>query len=423
MEANVKTEVLRIAMLSIHSNPMGDLGTIDTGGMSVYIRELARELGRRGHRIDIYSRRQHGRHQAVVPLCENVRLIHLDIGNNGLLAKTALFPFLSDFLRSLEQFRSAERINYDLIHSHYWLSGGLGESLKDLWNRPHVMMFHTLAEAKNRTRSGLPEPAVRIAAEKELVKTCHRIIAPTQREKDSLIRHYGAAADKIGVVPCGVNLTLFQPQDKTAARKHLGFAPEASLLLYVGRFEPVKGADTLIEALAHCAGHRRLQLVMVGGDGERASETQYLKNKTRELGIEDRVVFAGRVEQNCLPPYYGSADMLVIPSRYESFSLVGLEALACGRPVVSTPVGAMDRLIIEGQTGKIAADTSPGALARGIESMLTAGRRPTAEVIRESVLAYSWSNIASAVLNEYEAAFKAASIAEEDRLSVEASCV
>jgi D-inositol-3-phosphate glycosyltransferase len=418
----VKTDVLRIAMLSIHSNPMGDLGTIDTGGMSVYIRELARELGRRGHRIDIYSRLQNGRYQAVVPLYENVRLIHLDIGNNGRLSKMALYPYLSDFQRSLEQFRRAERLNYDLIHSHYWLSGGLGEALQDLWSRPHVVMFHTLAEAKNRTLSGLQEPAVRIAAEKKLVKTCHRIIAPTQREKGSLIRYYGAAADKIGIVPCGVNLTLFKPQDKTAARKQLGYAPETSILLYVGRFEPVKGADTLIEALAHLADHRRLQLVMVGGDGERAPETQYLKDKTRKLGIEDRVVFAGRVDQNCLPPYYGSADMLVIPSRYESFSLVGLEALACGRPVVSTPVGAMDRLIIEGQTGKIAADASPGALAREIESMLTDFLPPGADVIRDSVLAYSWSNVASAVLNEYETAFKAASIAEEGRLSLEASC-
>lgn len=419
----MKNEVLRIAMLSIHSNPMGDLGTIDTGGMSVYIRELAREFGRRGHRIDIYSRRQNGRHPAVVPLYENVRLIHLDIGNNGRLSKMALYPYLADFQRSLEQFRRAERINYDLIHSHYWLSGGLGESLQVLWNRPHVVMFHTLAEAKNGARTGLQEPAVRIATEKELVKTCHRIIAPTLREKNSLIRYYGATAEKIGVVPCGVNLNLFKPQDKTAARKQLGYAPGTSLLLYVGRFEPVKGADTLIKALAHLADHRRLQLVMVGGDGAQSPETQDLKDKARALGIEDRVVFAGRVDQNCLPPYYASADMLVIPSRYESFSLVGLEALACGRPVVSTPVGAMDRLVIEGRTGKIAADTSPGALARAIASMPTDGRLPAAEVIRESVLAYSWSKVAGAVLNEYEAAFKAATTVETGRLPVEASCV
>jgi len=418
----VKAEVLRIAMLSIHSNPIGELGTIDTGGMSVYIRELARELGRRGHRIDIYTRLQNGRHQPVVNLYENVRLIHLDIGNNGRLSRMALYPYLSDFHNSLEQFRTAEKLDYDLIHSHYWLSGSLGKSLQDLWGRPHVVMFHTLGEAKNIAGVGPPESELRITAEKQLAKTCHRIIAPTQREKDSLTRYYGAPADKIGVVPCGVNLDRFQPQNKADARRHLGYTPEGIILLYVGRFESVKGADTLIEALSHCADHRRLQLVMVGGDGEQAPESQYLKRKTRELGLEDRVVFAGRVNQKYLSPYYGSADMLVIPSRYESFSLVGLEALACGRPVVSTPVGALDRLIIEGQTGTVVADPSPRALARGIESMLTDYLPPPADVIRESVLAYSWSNVASAVLREYEAALEEVSLSEEALLPVHASC-
>ena len=396
---------LRIAMLSIHSNPIGELGTNDTGGMSVYIRELARELGRRGHRIDIYTRLHNGEYRPVIHLFEKVRLIHLGIPNNGNLSRLALYPYLPDFFKSMEDFRSQEGIAYDLIHSHYWLSGRLGNWAQEIWNLPHVVMLHTLGEVKNRTGVGRPEPELRIAAEKELVKTCHRILAPTDREKDDLVRYYGVCGEKIGVVPCGVNLELFQPEQKQAARKNLGFDPEDIILLNVGRFEPLKGIDRLLEAMTHLRDHRRLRLVIVGGDGNQAPESQFLRQKAVDLGIEDKVLFAGRVEQKYLPPYYSSSDVLVMASHYESFGLVGLEALACGRPVVSTPVGAMDTLIQQSQAGQVVSDTLPRSLAKGIQSVIT-NSTPPADEIRKSVLEYSWSNIASAILEEYETAIR-----------------
>jgi D-inositol-3-phosphate glycosyltransferase len=266
-------------------------------------------------------------------------------------------------------------------------------------------MLHTLGEVKNRTGVGRPEPELRIAAEKELVNTCHRILAPTDREKDSLVRYYGACGQKIGVVPCGVNLDLFHPQEKQAARKLLGFDPDDIILLYVGRFEPLKGIDRLLEAMSHLKGHRRLRLVLVGGDGDEAAESQFLRQKAINLGIEEKVLFAGRVDQKHLPPYYSSADVLVISSHYESFGLVGLEALACGRPVVSTPVGAMESLIQQSQAGHVVGDTRPRSLARGIQSIITHST-PPAEEIRKSVLEYSWSNVASAILKEYETAIR-----------------
>jgi len=276
-------------MLSIHSNPIGELGANDTGGMSVYIRELARELGRRGHWVDIYTRLRNGRHQPVIDLFENVRLVHLGIPNNGNLSRLALYPYLSDFFKSMEDFRFHEGIEYDLIHSHYWLSGRLGSWAQELWDLPHLVMFHTLGEVKNRTTVGRPEPELRIAAEKELVNTCHRILAPTDREKDSLVRYYGVSGEKIGVVPCGVNLDLFQPQEKQATRKQLGFDPDDIILLYVGRFEPLKGIDRLLEAISHLKDHQRLRLVLVGGDGDEAPESQFLRQKAINLGIEDKV--------------------------------------------------------------------------------------------------------------------------------------
>ena len=413
---------LRIAMLSIHSNPIGELGTNDTGGMSVYIRELARELGKRRHRIDVYTRLQNGRHQPVIDLFENVRLIHLGIPDNGHLSRLALYPYLSKFFELMENFRSREGIAYDLIHSHYWLSGRLGNWAQELWDRPHIAMLHTLGEVKNRTGVGRPESELRIAAEKKLLKTCHRILAPTDREKNSLIRYYGVCEEKIGVVPCGVNLDLFQPQDKQAARKQLGFDQKDLILLYVGRFEPLKGIEGLLEAMSHLKRHRRLRLVLVGGDGDGAPESRLLKQKATNLGIDDKVLFAGRVDQKYLPPYYSSADVLVISSHYESFGLVGLEALACGRPVVSTPVGAMESLINQSQAGHVVSDTLPRSLAKGIQSIITNSAPQQADEIRESVLDYSWSNVAAAILEEYETAIRQHSFENDRLVSARASC-
>ena len=237
-DAKVGKKQFRIAMLSIHSNPIGELGTNDNGGMSVYIREVARELGKRGHQIDIYTRFSNGKHQSVIDLFANVRLVHLSIPHNGNLSRLALYPYLSDSFRSMEDFRARQGIRYDLIHSHYWLSGRLGSWAQELWNRPHFIMLHTLGEVKNRTGVGQPEPELRIAAEMELVNTCHRILAPTDRERENLVRYYGVSEQKIGVVPCGVNLDLFQPQEKQATRKRLGLGPDDIVLLYVGRFCP-----------------------------------------------------------------------------------------------------------------------------------------------------------------------------------------
>ena len=223
-----------------------------------------------------------------------MRLVHLSIPHNGNLSRLALYPYLSEFFYSMEDFRSQEGIRYDLIHSHYWLSGRLGSWAQELWNRPHLIMLHTLGEVKNRTSLGRLESALRIAAEKELVNTCHRILAPTDREKNNLVRHYGVSRRRIGVVPCGVNLDLFQPQGKHTTRKQLGFDPDAVILLYVGRFEPLKGIETLLEAIVHLKIHQRLRLVLVGGDGDKSPESQSLREKALNLGIQDQVLFAGR---------------------------------------------------------------------------------------------------------------------------------
>ena len=399
----LKGQPLSIAMLSIHSSPIGELGKRDTGGMSVYIRELARVLGKEGHRIDIFTRLQDPAGTQQLQLYENVRLIHLPAGNNGAMATLALYPYLGEFSRQLEEFRAAEGLHYDLIHSHYWLSGQVGRWLQDRWQVPHMVMFHTLGALKNLTVQEEQESELRIATERELVQTCQRILAATEREKEHLLRYYGARVDKIGVVPCGVNLELFHPMDKKTARRELGFADDEAMVLFVGRLSPIKGADRLLHAMPHLARRNGVRLVIIGGDDGQTPASQNLQRLSWELGLQEAVVFVGRVEHEKLPPYYCAADVVVLPSRYETFGLVALEALASGTPVVATPVGAMDSLIRQAESGEVVADGSPYRLAAGIDRFLAKRLNGgvSAAAIRATVGGFSWSRVASAVVREY----------------------
>ena len=389
-------------MLSAHSSPLGKLGSKDTGGMSVYVRELSRELGRRGHRVDIYTRRSQNAHDRVVELHENVRLIHLRLGENQYLSKAEMYLHLQDFFRELEQFRSAGQLEYDLIHSHYWLSGMLGIWAQETWKRPHVAMFHSLGAVKNQTGIGGPEPETRIATENAVIKTCHRIFAPTQREKERLIDFYGAPPDKIGVVPCGVDLELFCPMDQATARLQLGFNPDDTLALFVGRYDSMKGLDRLIEAMRYLKHRRHLRLIIVGGDGIHTPEGQRLLGLARTFGVEESIAFSGRIEQKDLPVYYNAADVMVMPSHYESFGLVSLEALACGIPVVATPVGVMDTIIKEGQNGQLVENGDAKLLAAAIDQVTSLVPALSADAIRQTVQSFGWPTIASAIIKEYE---------------------
>lgn len=397
----LKTERLRIAMLSVHSSPLGELGTQDTGGMSVYIRELAEELGRRGHRVDIFTRLQDSRGDRTVRLSEKVRLIHLRAGKNGHLHKWALHPHLADFCRELGGFRAEQGIHYDLVHSHYWLSGLVGNWARDQWEVPHIILFHTLGALKNMTVEAEREPDFRLAAERELVETCDRVLAPTPRERDHLIRHYGARPENIGVVPCGVNLELFRPMDKARARQHLGFSPEEAVVLFVGRFAPLKGIERLLAAATHLREPRRLRLVIIGGNGDGTPESQQVRHFGEVYGIQEAVTLAGRVAQEQLPPYYSAADVLVVPSYYESFGLVALESLACGTPVVATEVGAMPSILREGVNGCVVSEGSPRALAQGIDRVLGSARLFSGEIIRGTILRFAWKHVAAAMIDQY----------------------
>lgn len=404
----MKARKLRIAMLSVHSSPLGELGTKDTGGMSVYIRELAMALGKQGHQVDIYTRQNHAAGSQCAAITENVSLIYIRVGGSGHIDKLALYPHLAEFFLQMERFRRLENRHYDVIHSNYWLSGKVGAWAQMHWHVPHFVLFHTLGAVKNMFPVGSPEPELRIATEKLVAKTCNFILAETERERMQLMQFYDAPPDKISVIPCGTDFDRFRPQDTAAARKKLGIANRELILLYVGRLDPLKGIDRLISALSQLKHREHLRLLVVGGDGREAAEFLRLKELSQRLGLENAVTFMGRVDHNLLPDYYSAADLMVLPSHTESFGLVGLEALACGTPVVSTRVGAMDQIVRNGETGFLVNSATARSLAEGIELFIPRIRAGflSRAAIRASVLHFNWETVAAAMAEEYSSAIR-----------------
>jgi len=388
-------------MVSAHSCPVGSLGAKDTGGMSVYIRELAHELGKQGHLVDVYTRAHDPRDSQIYELGRNARLIHLEAGEVEDIQKLVVYSYLPDFACNLENFREHDGLQYDLIFSHYWLSGLVGEYLQQRWNVPHITMFHTLGAVKNAIAIGENEPELRIETERDLAQNCHHIIAPTEKEKEELVRHYGALPERIGVVPCGVNLEQFKPVDKESARQYLGFSND-KIILFVGRIDPLKGIDKLIKAIPYLRNIRGLRLVVIGGGEQNQREIEQLQKLSCNLNIQDSVTFLGLIKHAQLPYFYSAADVCVVPSYYESFGLVALESLACGTPVVATDVGNLKSIIRQGEMGYVITDNAPHRLANKIALLLSKPSTDTESAlsIRASVSRFSWSNIAEAIIRE-----------------------
>jgi D-inositol-3-phosphate glycosyltransferase len=395
---------MRIAVFSVHSCPMSQLGTRYNGGMSVYVREMGGELARRGHLIDVYTGWMDAGHASVMELGDGFRLIHLAGGSDKPRSYHELYSSLPAYFVELENHMIREELSYDLVHSHYWLSGMMGEWARQKWNLPHAFMFHSIGAAKNESHPEEQEPELRLQAEKDLARSCTRVLATTEDEKRAIVRHCETPPEKISVVPCGVNLERFQLLERSAARNLLGIRERDRILLFVGRFALIKGIDRLISAMANLKHRGDIRLILVGGDGPRAPQTLELKSHVRELGVGGTVKFAGRVRQERLPEYYAAADAVVIPSYSESFGLVALEALACGIPVLAARVGVIEELLQDAMLGKIIPDMSPPRLAESIEAFLARleNHRPSASSIRSSVLHFEWSKTADALLHQYQ---------------------
>ncbi|MCJ7514881.1 MAG: glycosyltransferase, partial [Dehalococcoidia bacterium] len=289
-----------------------------------------------------------------------------------------------------------------LIHSHYWLSGLIGKQLQALWHVPHAVMFHTLGAIKNRLGIGEYEPELRIESEREVISHCDRIIASTTGETEDLVKLYGASPDKITVIPCGVNLDLFQPIDKETARRELGLDHQ-KVILFVGRMDPLKGLEQLLTALTYIDGGKPPLLMIVGGDAYNQEQMQMLQRLAKERSIQERVKFVGSVAQSRLPLYYSAADVCAIPSYYESFGMVALESIACGTPIVATNVGGMKNIIRSNTMGRIVSDNSPQSLAGEISELFEQPEDKAQHIKtrRDTIADFGWATIADRILHEY----------------------
>lgn len=390
-----------VAMPSIHTSPLDMPGrTRDAGGMNVYMRELARELGQHQVRVDIFTRWTNEHQPRIVQLSPQARVIHIKAGPLAPIDKHDLYEFLPIFAQRIDEFRRSEAAQYDILHSHYWLSGMAAMQLAQRWDIPHVAMFHTLGRLKQLAHPGEPEPALRLEMERRLIGHADRIIAATEEERTQMIRNCGATAAQVRVIPCGVDLKHFVLHDKLHAREALGLEQELPVLLFAGRLDPFKGPDILLRAAAMM--REKAQIVIVGGKLKGDSELRSLRELAASLNIAQRVKFLGARPQKEMPLIYSAADVTVIPSFHESFGLAAVESLACGTPVVATRAGGLTTIVRDGKTGYLVPRCA-GFFAGRLDTLL---RNPDLlarmrSQARGSVLQFSWRSVADQVLDIY----------------------
>ncbi|MBI4587196.1 MAG: glycosyltransferase [Candidatus Rokubacteria bacterium] len=399
---------LSVAVLSVHTCPLAALGGKETGGMNVYVREVARELGRMGVSVDVFTRSQNPEIPRVVRMGPNCRVIHLPAGPEAPMPREAVHRHLPEFLAHLEAFTEQDGARYDLIHAHYWLSGSAGLALSARWRIPLIQMFHTLGQLKNHVARTPEEwePEVRIAEEGRIVTGAQRIVASNAVERAHLVWYYRAHPERIRVIPCGVDLDLFRPMAQGAAKEALGLGP-SPVLLYVGRLSPIKGLETLLGAVARlpARGGDSPLLFIIGGDWDEPENGHVasLREQVSVLGLEAAVRFLGPQPQERLRLYYAAAEMTVMPSYYESFGMVALEAMACGNPVIASRVGGLTTTVQDGVTGYLVPEGDPRVLADRISTILRdqeLRRRFGTEAVRRAAQ-YRWPCVTEAVCRLY----------------------
>jgi D-inositol-3-phosphate glycosyltransferase len=409
--------MMRIAMLSYHTCPLATLGGKDTGGMNVYVRDLARHLGPLGVSVDVFTRSQDEHVPHILhDLGYGNRVVHMPAGPEIPLPKDELEKYIPEFVQGIVDFAQAKNIHYDLVHTHYWMSGIAGLELKERWGTPLVHMYHTLGVMKNRVAQspGEVEGDYRVRGERKILKEADRVVAATPAELAQLQWLYQANTERIVVIPPGVDVSRFYPIPDDEAKEFVGIPTEHRMVLFVGRIEPLKGLDVLIEAMGRFCQHshieqKKLDLAIIGGEPEVSPEVMTvemarLKDLREQYGVKDMVTFLGKRAQDTLPYYYSAAETVVVPSHYESFGMVALEAMACGTPVVASQVGGLAFLVKDGITGYTVPVGDPEALCCRLKSLMSDPdlRAQMGQQAAEFARGYAWEKIAAQIVGLYE---------------------
>lgn len=404
-------------MLSYHTCPLATLGGKDTGGMNVYVRDLTKTLGRLGVHVDVFTRSQDEHVPHVLhDLGYGNRVVHIPAGPEIPMSKQQLATYLPQFSEGIIQFAAEKGIEYDLIHSHYWMSGIAANTMKQKLNIPYVHMFHTLGLMKNRIArtSAEMEGMYRINGELDVMKTADCIITATPAERSQIEYLYKTSINTIKVIPPGVDTGHFYPIPPDEAKEAIEIPTDHRMLLFVGRIERLKGIETLIKAIAILYDSGFLKecphyLTIIGGNPDDThedlnSEMHRLKDLSKEYNIEDLIIFLGKRSQDSLPYYYSAAEVVIMPSHYESFGMVALEAMACGTPVIASQVGGLAYLVKDGETGMVVPNDDPQALADSLKKVLCRKgiRNELSANAARYAKEYDWEIIASQVINVYE---------------------
>jgi D-inositol-3-phosphate glycosyltransferase len=385
--------------------------------MNVYVRELTRFLGQAGVHVDVFTRSQdehvpHVLHD--LGYCN--RVVHINAGPEIPLPKPELHKYIPAFSREIMDFTIRKGLGYDLIHSHYWMSGVAAEYLKETWKVPIVHMFHTLGHMKNRVARNQSEfeGAYRLDGEQRCMDISDRLIVSTPAEVQQMEAYYQLDQNKIEIIPPGVDLSHFYPIPKDEAKAAIGIPQDAQMLLFVGRIEPLKGIDTLLHALAIMRDECHLEtcsyhLAIIGGDtqvdlGSSGSEINRLKDLCQSLGLNDMVVFLGKRDQSTLPYYYSAAEVLVMPSYYESFGMVALESMACGTPVVASHTGGLAYLVQNGINGFTVSGGNVKELAKRLTQLIVNDelREKIGRQAAEFARSFSWETITAKMISVYD---------------------
>ena len=402
----------RAAQISVHTSPLAVIGGKDAGGMNVYILELARHLAATGLASDIFTRRDDPATPEVVEAGPGVKVISISAGPATPLGKNDLFAYLPEFAAEMALYSLRAGVRYDLVHAHYWLSGWAAHLAQRYWQAPVLQMFHTTAHQKNKVAStAQQESPLRARIERRLLGLVDGLIAASPEERADLIWRFRVPAARICMIPPGVDLTRFTSQPRDAARAAFGLGPAQRTVTFVGRIDPIKGIDTLIEAVSLLATDASVPpptVLFVGGElngaGEPVGPLAAVADDVKARGLSPCFRFLGSLPQAELPHLYNAADVVAVPSAYESFGLVAVEAMACGTPVVASRTGGLAFTVEDGVAGLLVERGDATALAAALRRVLSddayrahlaAGARPTAE-------RFAWPTVAASMRHVYD---------------------
>ncbi len=364
-----------IALISDHADPAAEIGREEAGGQNVYVRHVGETLAALGWHVDMFTRKVHADDPVIVQHSPYCRTIRLKAGAETYIPRDRLFGHMPEFVRSFQAFQRTHGLNYPLIHTNYWLSAWAGLELQKTSAIQLVHTYHSLGAVKYQSLVEIPQVAnTRLRIEREILERANCVVATSPQEQETL-RSLVSTRGQIEVIPCGTDTNNFRLTSKTHARTKLKLGSHERVILYVGRFDERKGIETLVKAclLLKEKDVQNLKLIIVGGSSDDmpdGDERKRIENLVDQLGLQESTIFAGRIGHDVLPLYYTAADVCVIPSHYEPFGLVAIEAMACGVPVVASNVGGLKFTIIPEETGLLVEPKNIEAFANGIHRIL-----------------------------------------------------